>query len=840
MTATCKKCGKSLVNTRAGSFTSYLFQQNYCQCNKSKSGRQSKASDPGRGCGQSKSADKPRSVAPSRQNEPSVSQVCTRCGKSVAKKRAGSFTSFLFQELRCQCAQPALPKKERLARTNTQVRRQVIAEKRGYTANLKANAESGRKLPQADFLPGTVVGGVFKIDAVIGEGGMGIVYLAQHLSLNRQYALKVLSPSIVSEQSWLRFKAEAKTLSVLNHPGLVKVYDLGIHENTVPYYSMDYLEGETLEDLLVRKGPQKLEFTISIFLAVLDALAYAHRNNVVHRDIKPANIFICRNQEIKILDFGISKLVGDKHSQRNQELTAIGEVFGSPYYMSPEQCRGEQIDFRSDIYSAGCTLFEAVTGYVPFESANSLEIAMLHEEGDIPLLSDVCDIAFPSSLNVVFAKCLAKLPQDRYQSAKEMAIDLTRIKEGKSLDAYAGAARRISFDSSDGKPPFMSRPAVAVASVCLLLAAGLATWINSSVLVGPDEGLRGYLQRDALRHKPVEPSSRATVSSSLSDTETNQTDASLSYAASILSVRDKSTVEAYLKTAPKFYSVAINANGRKLKGFDFPKHFSLGDLEMVVEKQSNSFKAQGRISVPLNAKLYLGAGQCVTEYPELLSRFRPAELHSLYLGQKPANSEQMLETVSRLTSLESLTLSEILVNSENQKYLDCLKKLNSLTLLNCSCSPNSLSKLSQFAQLKKIAVYGSSANFYTQVIQAIGHNSHLKTLRLGGAGLTPSEIKTIAAISSLESLSLRGSSVDNSDLKVLTALRNLQILDLSSTAVDEKSIDSLMKFPKLKMLSVSGFSSMGLKRLTHASPQLAVRISGAPASGSFLPDLEGK
>jgi len=145
----------------------------------------------------------------------------------------------------------------------------------------------------------------------------------------------------------LRFKAEAKTLAALNHPGLVKVYDLGIHGNSVPYYSMDYLVGETLEDLLVRKGPQELEYTISIFISVLDALAYAHRNNVVHRDIKPANIFMCRNQEIKVLDFGISKLVGEK---RNQELTAVGEVFGSPYYMSPEQCRGEQIDFRSDIY----------------------------------------------------------------------------------------------------------------------------------------------------------------------------------------------------------------------------------------------------------------------------------------------------------------------------------------------------------------------------------------------------------------------------------------------------------------------------------------------------------
>ena len=195
-----------------------------------------------------------------------MATTCNKCGKYLLNTRAGSFTSFLFQELRCQCPQSALPKKERLARTNTQVRRQAMAEKRGYTANLKANAESARNLPPADLPVGTIFGGAFKISSVIGEGGMGIVYLAQHLSLNQAYALKVLSPSIVSEQSWLRFKAEAKTLSVLNHPGLVKVYDLGIHENTVPYYSMDYLEGETLEDLLVRsatKSSQLLERSLA-------------------------------------------------------------------------------------------------------------------------------------------------------------------------------------------------------------------------------------------------------------------------------------------------------------------------------------------------------------------------------------------------------------------------------------------------------------------------------------------------------------------------------------------------------------------------------------------------
>ncbi len=185
MASQCKKCGKSLVNTRAGSFTSYLFQQNYCQCNRVQTGRQSQAGEPSKGRGRSNAAGKARSSGPSGGSELAPSLVCTNCGKSVAKKRAGSFTSFLFQELRCQCAQPALPKKERLARTNTQVRRQAMAEKRGYTANFKAHAESVRKLPQADFSPGTVIGGAFEIVSSIGEGGMGIVYLAQHLSLNR-------------------------------------------------------------------------------------------------------------------------------------------------------------------------------------------------------------------------------------------------------------------------------------------------------------------------------------------------------------------------------------------------------------------------------------------------------------------------------------------------------------------------------------------------------------------------------------------------------------------------------------------------------------------------------
>jgi serine/threonine protein kinase len=790
LTSQCKKCGKSLVNTRAGSFTSYLFQQNYCQCNSSPPSVNGKATN--------------------------ASQVCANCGKSVAKKRAGSFTSFLFQELRCQCAQPALPKHVRLSRTNTQVRRQAMAEKRGYTANFKANAESGRKLPQADFSSGTVIGGVFKIDAVIGEGGMGIVYLAQHLSLNRAYALKVLSPSIVSEQSWLRFKAEAKTLSALNHPGLVKVYDLGIHENTVPYYSMDYLEGETLEELLVRNGPQKLEYTISIFLAVLDALAYAHRNNVVHRDIKPANIFICQNQEIKILDFGISKLVGDKQSQRNQELTVIGEVFGSPYYMSPEQCRGEQIDSRSDIYSVGCALFETLTGYIPFESDSSLEIAMLHEEGDVPLLSDVSEVTFPPSLDVVIEKCLAKLPQDRYQSAKELAIDLTRIKEGKNLAAYAGAgivaARSNRSDSGGDQVDSMRLLGHTGLTGQGLIGYGLVVFAALSLI-----GVAVFV----IVFQPIAPKVAPLADKTLL-TVGQRNLPRMTDVAEELTGKGETSIDAKVKVffaKPfKYYSQIVSTKGKEYRVFTFPAGVSLGKLHCTMGFGKVTYEATGTVSVPTKMRVALTGNALLQFQPKLLSYFRSDDLTSLALSNELTRVDLLLTEISRLTSLETLRLQRLLLNENSPRYINHLTKLNSLTLDECQIEPAVFEKLLPVTKVQTLVFDGGPK--ISPQLKVIARNRQLTSLTITSAVLSKDDLKTLASISSLETLCLKYCSLTNDDLKVLTKLSNLRDLDISFTKVDRNCIESLVKFRKLGRLVVSRLSPADEKALQSALPNL--------------------
>ena len=321
--------------------------------------------------------------------------------------------------------------------------------------------------------PGTIIAGTFKIKRQIGLGGMGVVYLAEHQALRRLFALKILSTEFVNEQNWLRFKAEAQILAALNHNIFVKVYDLGIHDKSLPFYSMDYIEGKSLEELLVKQGSLELAQALNIFLQVLDGLAYAHRNGIIHRDIKPGNIMVSTINgatSVRVLDFGISKLIGSD-SRDIQSLTAMGEIFGSPSYMSPEQCSGAAVDPRSDIYSIGCTLFEVLTGFVPYQGETALETVIMHQDQDLPSLSEVApDKQFPISIELVLAKCLAKKPADRYQSAKELAIDLTRVKEGKEVQNYSGQlAKAASAPQKKRQPLAMALLSILLLTICALV-----------------------------------------------------------------------------------------------------------------------------------------------------------------------------------------------------------------------------------------------------------------------------------------------------------------------------------------------------------------------------------
>ncbi|MBC7999254.1 MAG: serine/threonine protein kinase, partial [Leptolyngbya sp.] len=218
----------------------------------------------------------------------------------------------------------------------------------------------------ANLKMGTLVDGKYRLVDSIGEGGMGVVYKVEQIMLQQQMALKTLTGSEFSESSIKRFQSEAKLLAKLDHPGLVKVVDFGFIDNVKPFLVMDFVQGRTLASLLKKSGILPLDVALKLFVELSFALGYAHSKGVVHRDIKPSNIMLTtpgidsESEHVKVLDFGIAKFVNG--GPDGDALTRTGEVIGSPFYMSPEQCYGRPIDHRSDIYSMGCVMFEVLTG----------------------------------------------------------------------------------------------------------------------------------------------------------------------------------------------------------------------------------------------------------------------------------------------------------------------------------------------------------------------------------------------------------------------------------------------------------------------------------------------
>ena len=269
--------------------------------------------------------------------------------------------------------------------------------------------------------------GKYKIREKIGEGGMGVVYRAEHLMLSSPAAIKILLPQFTTQPAVVeRFFTEAKATSTIVHPGIVQVFDFGRLEDQRAYIVMELLKGETLTAFQARRGIVDPSLAVQIGIQLLSALEAAHVRGVVHRDVKPDNIYLVRDPtapgaiRVKVLDFGIAKLL----SERPKKSEAI---VGTPSYMAPEQCRGDdQIDARADLYAVGCILMTLLTGRPPFDADAPTDVMAMQIYQPAPRLRDV-NLNMPPELDALIAKMLAKSPAERTPSAAWALAALERI-----------------------------------------------------------------------------------------------------------------------------------------------------------------------------------------------------------------------------------------------------------------------------------------------------------------------------------------------------------------------------------------------------------------------------
>jgi serine/threonine-protein kinase len=319
----------------------------------------------------------------------------------------------------------------------------------------------------SEEIAGTLFAGRYRLERKLGAGGMADVWLAGDQELGRRVAVKILHGRYATDEQFVeRFRREATHAAGLSHPNIVSIFDRGEAEGAY-YIVMEYVEGRTLKELLVTRGPCPLPVAISYTRQILAALRYAHRNGIIHRDIKPHNVIVDREGRVKVTDFGIARAA-------TSQITEAGSIIGTAQYLSPEQARGAPVEECSDLYSTGVVLYELLTGKVPFGGESAVEIAMKHLS-QAPDAPSELRPEIPRDLDLVVLRALAKETADRYRSASEMDRDLELVGRGESVGRETAEAATVVLAGGG-----------AVAETTA------ATQVRRTVTYGGDERYRAY------------------------------------------------------------------------------------------------------------------------------------------------------------------------------------------------------------------------------------------------------------------------------------------------------------------------------------------------------------
>lgn len=663
------------------------------------------------------------------------------------------------------------------------------------TINISQGANDSAPKSHAPIEVGQVLDGKYEVLSLLGKGGMGTVYRVKQKLLGVDLALKTLDAEQLSDSAAARrFQTEAKAAFSLKHPNLVKVHDFGVFENGQPFFAMDLVEGQTLQDMIKQKGRLSLEQIEAIFTQICFGLAFAHSKSVVHRDVKPGNIMVTGGDlrtegSVKILDFGIAKVVAADRGEMDA-LTRTGEIFGSPLYMSPEQCSGLAIDHRTDVYSLGCVLFEALTGTPPLIGTNPLRTMMMHVNDEPPSLKEAAmGVEFPPQIERVVSKMLSKAASDRYSDLSIAAHEISaaclperRLSESSMLSTSSQTGltqseiRRVSFS-----PWQFFALLASVAIVSSMLTALL-------VLQFPKESSR---KQDA----DHEDSKKLPTINMYHDNVNDPIDPEQLTA-------EPAAYKAEYQRIPRIFQTIINT-GKPEKAIQFPNRL-MGQVryrKFDGRKYTDEVTADaiGRKIFPINAALayyassnlpYLFKNSFIFEkigteiftgviidgsttghfVNALINEADPDEKLDSRVIQK--GIVHLLTVIKSWTNLKNIMFCNLTLKNEYLQPLNNLSNLNTLTLNSITFDSNTLARQSFIPRLHNLFVANGDLD---PLLKAFSKGS-LKLLDIGDKCIfTSGALKLLSSCESLVTIIFRAR-VDDATARTVSSLTNISVV----------------------------------------------------------------
>ncbi len=687
-----------------------------------------------------------------------IETTCQTCGKPLQK--GASITQWIFDTSKCTCsvAAPSVVQLPYCALCGLVIRTKLGSIthwifKTPVCECLETGVDKGllsqEQLPRDD----SIAGSPYEFLGVTGSGGVATVFKARNRKLGRHVAIKILQTGLDNSRAVDNFLREAKSASKLQHPNIVTVQDFGQMVDGRKFLVTEWIDGITLADYLQKHGKLSFEATKELFSQVLDGLTHAHNRAVVHRDIKPSNIMLVRGTSggwtVKIIDFGTAKEI-----DKDQEKTRAEDMAGSPFYMSPEQATGDTVDARADLYSVGCSMFEALTGRTPFVG-KALSVVMRHQLEEAPTLKQASGgLDFPESIEEIIAKLLAKNPSDRYQSANEVKAALQ----------VASSGRRSTFNQVFARAQVQPE-GKAGGGVPLILVAGFLILGCIFVLVGSS----------FLYTFSNTPAPKAVKSAK---------------------GKDGSDLNMVLSTPLSDYWYG-NDGERRLLPFEQPlSELPPNGVRTLTIGRSYDYRIASLYDYRIASSRKL-----IEQRFEGITRLK--SLSVLAVWDVPMTVE-ILQSISDVKNLTRLSISDSPLPHETVSIIGVLPKLESLELNTDSLNRSDVVDIPILKKtLVKLALDNNPVG-KAETTAYVAELDKLTYLSLNNTGLDDSGVERLTKLSKIENLFIAQADLSPAGIKSLCKFPKLHVLDLSFSKIGDEAAKQLGGLQAVESLKLAG------------------------------------